>query len=183
MDFSLLGFQSLHELFNLHPAFVHFPIVLFPTSFLFYVVGAFTGKPGLKKAGQILLGLAVVSTVVAIISGRLAAASIPHNETIHHMMETHERMAYLIVGVGGLLFLWSFWGRESQPRGGIFFLILLGVATLLVFMNADLGARMVYVQGAAVKPLAPTMEEEGHEHYHDHHHGTEEGDHHDEHPH
>ncbi len=25
MDFSLLGFQGLHEVFNVHPVFVHFP--------------------------------------------------------------------------------------------------------------------------------------------------------------
>jgi uncharacterized membrane protein len=30
MDFSLFGLQGLHQVFNVHPVFVHFPIALFP---------------------------------------------------------------------------------------------------------------------------------------------------------
>jgi hypothetical protein len=31
MNPSLLGLHGLHEVFNVHPVFVHFPIALFPT--------------------------------------------------------------------------------------------------------------------------------------------------------
>ena len=31
VDPSLLGFSGLHELANIHPAFVHFPLALFPS--------------------------------------------------------------------------------------------------------------------------------------------------------
>jgi hypothetical protein len=32
MDFSLLGFDALVRSYNIHPAFVHFPLTLFPVA-------------------------------------------------------------------------------------------------------------------------------------------------------
>ncbi len=36
MDFSLLGFSEFKDVLNIHPAFVHFPIALIPSAFLFF---------------------------------------------------------------------------------------------------------------------------------------------------
>lgn len=38
MDWSLLGFRGLDQVFNVHPVFVHFPIAFFPASLLLYIL-------------------------------------------------------------------------------------------------------------------------------------------------
>jgi len=158
MDFSLFGFQGWSEYYNLHPIFIHFPIVLFPISFLFYVLAWRWRKEGILTSAHFLLLLATVSSIAAAISGYLAGESIPHNETIHHIMETHEKTGYGNVALGGVLSLWSFLRKEARPRGYPVFLGLLAVLCLTVFLSADLGGRMVYIHGAGVKAAAPLME-------------------------
>lgn len=159
MDFSLFGFQGLREYYNLHPIFIHFPIVLFPISFLFYLIAWKWRNVGALWAARLILLVAFGSAIAAAISGYLAGESIPHNETIHHIMQTHEKTGYLIVGVGGLLSLWSFFRKEGRPRLYPAFLGVLAALCLLIFLSADLGGRMVFIHGAGVKVAAPLMEE------------------------
>lgn len=167
MDFSLLGFHGLRELFNVHPAFVHFPICLFPLSLLWYLLSVKVQKEGFRLTAHLTLLLATLSAVITAITGLLAEDSIPHNKIIHHMMETHEMMAYIIVAAGIILSLWSFIRRDGKPRFFSAFMAILAFVCLSILLNADLGARMVFVQGAGVKVAKPLIEGD-HEHHHDH---------------
>lgn len=190
MDWSLLGFQGLSQLFNTHPVFVHFPIALFPTAFLFYLIGVLRKRKDMLLSGQICLALGLISTIVTVLTGYWAQETFPHGDVIHRMMETHQTLGFAILGLGLLLTIWSFLKREGAPRGSIVFMALLGITVLVIFQNGDLGARMVFVEGAAVKavptqPEAETLPEQGapapenkpemkkdsHDHHgHDHHH-------------
>jgi uncharacterized membrane protein len=178
MDFSFLGFHGLKEVFNVHPVFVHFPIVLFPLSLLFYLLGMRIKQQGFRLAAQLILVLAAVSAMVTLATGLIAEDSFPHNEIIHAMMQTHKTMAYFIVSSGVIMVVWSFIRRESKPCCFIGFIGILALVCLAVLLNADLGGRMVFVEGAAVKAM-PTPQEEHHEHGEsegensDHHHGDE----------
>ena len=171
-DAGLLGFSGLKEVFNLHPAFVHFPIALIPTALLLYFLGIVLKKPALNLAGRLCLYLALISGVITIATGLAAQASFPHNETIHHMMQTHRTIGLVLACFLMVLTVWSFWQKEQAPRGSWAFLIVLAGATYLVLQNGDLGSRMVYIQGAAVKPAVQAItsadaDEEGHHHHHD----------------
>ena len=138
IDFSHYGFSGLTKLFNVHPVFVHFPIALTLIALLF---------------------------IIAVLTGNAAMESFPHNEVIHRMMETHQHTGYVILGLTVLLTAWSFWQRANVPRGSLAFLLVAAVATYFVLQTADIGGRMVYLEGAAVKPMVPLMEE-GHQHEH-----------------
>lgn len=96
--------------------------------------------------------MACAGALAAVVTGLIAEDSFPHNEIIHHMMETHETLAWIVLGLSGALTAWSFFQTEHRPKGAWFFLALLGLANLAVMQGADIGARMVYLQGAAVKP-------------------------------
>ena len=165
MDFSLLGFQGLHQVFNVHPVFVHFPIALFPSALLLYGLGIILNWRAACVAGRACLYLAMVGTVAAVMTGLMAQDSFPHNERIHHMMQTHKTLGLVIGPLALLLTGWSFWHKAQQPNVRYGFLLGLLLLTGLVVQNADLGARMVFVEGAAVKPAAPLMIE-GHDHEH-----------------
>ena len=99
----------------------------------------------------------------------MAQDTFPHNERIHHMMQTHKTLG-LLIGFGSLLLGgWSFLHKAQQPKGRYAFLSLLLVVTGLVIQNGDLGARMVFIEGAAVKPAVPVITG-GHDEDHPHHH-------------
>jgi heme A synthase len=111
----------------------------------------------------------------------LAAQGIPHNERIHHLMMTHRTLGLVIGPLALLLTGWSFWHKAQQPNIRYGFLLTLAVVTGLVTQTADIGARMVFVEGAAVKPAVSVIaggaeeaqphshgatEEDAHTHHH-----------------
>lgn len=160
MDFSLLGFSGMAGMMNVHPAFVHFPIALLPSSLLFYALGLLLGKESLLVAGRACLYLAALSTLVAVGTG-WAAQDVPHNETIHRLLLTHRTLGLAILALSLGLAAWSFAVVDQRPRGAWAFLAVLGLANLLVMQTADLGARMVFLHGAAVKPAQELIAPKG----------------------
>ena len=157
MDFSLLGFSGFKDVFNIHPVFVHFPIALFPTALLFFILGRVTGNKPFDLSGRVCLWLATAGSVIAVVTGLIAEDSIPHNDVIHNIMQTHMIIGYWIVGLGITLSGWSFWHEDHRPRGFWPFIGLLVIANTLVLQNGDLGGRMVFIEGAAVKPAVSTI--------------------------
>jgi uncharacterized membrane protein len=84
-----------------------------------------------------------------------------------------------IAALAAIMVIWSFWQRDARPRAAFGFLAGLACLTYLVLQNGDLGSRMVYLEGAAVKPMMPEasghvprtghdhdQQEESHEHHH-----------------
>lgn len=164
MDFSHLGFYGLRELFNVHPLFVHFPIVLFPLSLFFYVLSIKIQKNGLRLGAHLILLLAAISVIITTVTGLIAENSITHNKTIHTMMETHETMGYFIIVMGIILGLWSFIRKGDKPYFFAGFIGMLSLVCLSILLNADLGARMVFVHGAGVKAAIPHHHDNSHQH-------------------
>ena len=178
-DPSLLGFSGIREGYNVHPAFVHFPIALFPAALLFFGLGLLLKKESLRVAGRGCLYGATVSSMVAVVTGLSAQESFPHNEVIHHMMQTHKTIGLALLSLGILLSIWSFRQTKHRPTAESLFLTVLAVATLITLQNADIGSRMVYSQGAAVKPAVSviTAHEEDADEHHDGHEEHEDHDH------
>ncbi|MBI4350137.1 MAG: DUF2231 domain-containing protein [Elusimicrobia bacterium] len=157
MDFSLFGFKAAGELFNIHPLFVHFPAAFLPGAFLLYGLGLFFKEPELDFAGRACLYLAAAGALSAVITGLIAADSFPHNEVIHQLMGTHQTLGWVVLSLSGVLSAWSFFQTEHRPKAAWAFLALLGLACLAVMQGADIGARMVYLEGAAVKPAVSVI--------------------------
>lgn len=176
IDLTLLGFSGLKEMFNVHPAFVHFPIALVPSALLLYFLGTVLRNRSLNVASRVCLSLALVSGVIAVATGLTAQESFPHNDVIHHMMRTHKVIGLALAGLLTALTAWSFLHADQRPKGVWGFLTVLAIASYLALQNGDLGSRMVYVQGAAVKPAvaAITTDEEGPDHGPMHHHDHDE---------
>lgn len=161
---SLLGFSAITELFNIHPMFVHFPVAFLPGAFLLYGLGIILKKPQLNAAGRACLYMAAAGALAAVATGLMAEESFPHNAVIHNMMGTHETLAWIVLAISGVLSAWSFFQTEHRPKGAWAFLALLGLANLAVMQGADIGARMVYLEGAAVKPAVTLITDSEHAH-------------------
>ncbi len=165
MNWSVLGFNGLRELINIHPVIVHFPVALFPASFLLYALGVIFKRRSWCVAGRACLYLAALGAAAAVWSGLEAEEHLAHNARIHELLEAHETIGIWIGWLGGILAVWSFAHVDQRPRIAPAFLILLGLTTLAVAQNSDLGGRMVFVEGAGVKAALPLME--GGHHHHD----------------
>lgn len=153
IDFSKYGFGGLTRMINVHPVFVHFPIVLLPMALLFYGLGISFKWRAWIVAGRVTLYLAFAAVIIAVLTGLAGAGSFPHGEEVERVMRTHKHTAYIVLGLTGILVLWSFWQANQIPRASWAFLAVIAIASYFVLQNGDLGGRMVYVQGAAVKPV------------------------------
>ena len=72
-------------------------------------------------------------------------------------MELHETLGYVIGGMLLILFLWRLRLKGELPQKGraVYVVLLLGVAVTIV-ISADLGGKMVYEYGVAVKAVPQT---------------------------
>ncbi len=152
----------------LHPMTIHFPIVLFLTGTLALLISLFKEKTFFITAAYYIYGLGILAGGIAILSGRAQAALIAHNETIHEMMELHETLAYLFVGLMAVLFIWMYIRKNLLKKAEHIMLIIFAfsIAGLLAYQS-HIGGRMVYQEGAGVKPMEKVLEQ-GHDHNHTH---------------
>lgn len=160
MDWSLYGFEGLTEILNVHPAFVHFPIALFPAALLFFGLGLALRREPFLIAGRSCLYLAVLSVAVVVYTGLQAKQTFPMDEHMHRMVETHEHTGFIIAGLSFALIAWDLASRGNLPRFPWAFTALLAVASYFVLQNGDIGSRMVYLHGAAVEPVVQAQESE-----------------------
>ena len=156
---------------NVHPLLVHFPIALLTTFFLLDVFGSLFGRDAWRQAASYLLYLGAIAALLTVMAGLQAAATVPHDEVVHQIMERHEAFGFSIASIAVFLSLWRLMSREFPRGGGNFlFLILAALLNLLIVLGADLGGLMVYKHGVAVAAVPEPVETVGHDHGHSHQH-------------
>jgi len=175
------GLKGAEELINIHPLFVHFPIALLLTSVAFYLLGSVFKKEELLTAGKWALYFGALSAAVTVWTGLEAAKTAPHGGGTHEMMMAHQYIGYTVLGLSILLSLWVFLSKVSIPsKGRPVFLGGLILMSLILVQGADLGGRMVFLNGVGVgkKSMMPAESGHGHgEHGHgDKEHGGQEHD-------
>jgi hypothetical protein len=137
-------------------------------------------------AGYWTLVTGAVGGVLAVLSGLQAEEHIAHGEAVHQVMETHEKLAFITLGIFAVVALWRI-VRESRmggtERGVVLVLSLAGLGALLT--TAAYGGKLVFDHAAGIP--TPVLQEELHERAEGHHHhgaGEEAEEHeHDEHVH
>ena len=136
---------------RLHAALNDLPPVLLPISVLFDLLGVFLKRESLKAAGFWTLVLGVAGSGVAIISGLVAEDATAHGVEAHGLMETHETLAYIAVGLFAILAIWrlvrkGIWNEKEQPialTAGV-----IGVA--LIVVTAMIGGKLVFDHGVGI---------------------------------
>ncbi len=153
------------EIYLLHPIAVHFTIGIFAAAMLLKILAALVKKESLKAAATWNLYLAALSVMFSFITGLLAASRVAHNDNAHQIMETHETLGYVILGVILLLALWRlllpsrFLARLEKLH------LLIGIAGFGVMIYSGyLGGEMVYTHGVAVAPVSKLLQSQEHEH-------------------
>ena len=150
----------------LHPAIVHFPIALLITAALAAVIYLFNRTAFLKQMIFWLLIIGVIFGAAAVLSGLYEEDKIVHNEAIHEIIETHEKIGFAIAGLFVLLLIW-FWVRKNVMSTGELSIWVLGAlaGVGLLLYQGYLGGEMVFGEGAGVEPYEQYIEPlDGHHH-------------------
>lgn len=141
---------------NVHPMFVHFPIVLLAVGLLFDGLGYFLKKPSLSQAGWWCFGLGVISAIVTVFTGLQAEDTVSLNPAAHEVLETHEHFQiYSTIVFVGLL-IWRSLKRGAVPHLASAYFIVTALAVGAILYGSHFGGKLVYEYGVgtAVQPAA-----------------------------
>jgi len=144
-----------YDIARIHAALNDLPPALLPLAVLFDLLGAFLKRESLKAAGFWTLMAGVLGTGAAIVTGLLAEDATPHGLEAHAIMETHETLAFIVLGLFGILAIWRLlrrgvWNEKEQPialTAGV-----IGVA--LVVVTAMFGGKLVFDHGVGIQTPA-----------------------------
>lgn len=154
---------------RLHAALNDLPAALLLAAVLFDLAGVITKRPALRTAGFLTLLLGAVGGAAAVLSGLQAEQHIAHGEAVHRVMETHEELGFITLGIFGVLALWRSVREKrmgSAERAVSLALSLGGAAAL--FATAIYGGRLVFEHAAGIptEVLQAEMRERSAEHRH-----------------
>ncbi len=140
--------QGIQSALNLHPMFVHFPIVITLLALLSEITHKVLKKAVYGEMTGVLLNLAALSAVVTIITGYWAADSLGHNAPGHDYVHDHRIVMLWFTGMTVLAAgLFQF---IKSLRKGIYRLVVLVILSGLLMLGADRGAMLVYSYGMGV---------------------------------
>ncbi|OGX06161.1 MAG: hypothetical protein A3G87_02150 [Omnitrophica bacterium RIFCSPLOWO2_12_FULL_50_11] len=168
------GLKGLEDVINIHPLFVHFPVALILTSVAFYFLGSIFRKDELFVAGKWVLYFGTLAAAITVWTGLQAEKTVPHGGGTHDIMMVHQYFGFVVLGLSLILSLWVLFSKTHiPPKGRIFFLIGLVLVGLILIQGADLGGRLVFLNGVGVGRKSMLEETSSHEHG-DHEHSTRE---------
>ena len=140
----------------LHPALVHFPLVLLLVSVALEAAGFFRRERRYAWAAQLLLLVGVATMLVAFVAGNFAELWAARQGVPQDPMEYHELLATLTSWGFVFLAAWRFALGQKVKRSRLaVYLALATIACGLLIVTGHQGAMLVYERGAAVQASAP----------------------------
>ena len=155
---------------RLHAALNDLPTALLLTAVLFDVLALALKRPGFRQVSFWTLVVGAVGGAAAVISGLQAEDHIEHGEAVHEVMETHEKLALITLGIFAVLALWRIFRERRMANPERLLVLVLSLGGLgVLFATANYGGRLVFEHAAAI-PSAVIVEElhersEGHHHH------------------
>lgn len=164
MEFIAQLFPGAASMANIHPLAVHFPIALL-TSFVALESLALFSRSGesLRLAASWLLYLGTLGACVAVAAGLWAAATVPHPEEVHAIMEKHEKFGFAVLSLSIVLSVWRLTNAARFSRlGQVLHWLLAVIMVVTMALGADLGGLMVYRYGVATQTMDATPRDHDH---------------------
>jgi uncharacterized membrane protein len=154
---------------QLHAALNDLPTALLLTAVLFELIGVVARRPALRQASFWTLIAGAIGGAAAVISGLQAEGHIEHGEAVHRVMETHEQLGLITLGIFGVLALWRIVRerRMGSLERALMLILSLGGAGVL-FVTANYGGRLIFEHAAAIpsRVLQAELQERTEEHEH-----------------
>lgn len=152
--------ESYTSLPNLHPAVLHFPIVLLPLGVVFDFAQLFVRKSRVANhTAEIFYALSLVALGITYRTGRSAAEAVGLvSPDVEAALARHSDWALYSLWVLGILvairFLMVWIARSSSFRAfRVATIVMMMLALGFLFRTADLGGALVYQHGVAVSAV------------------------------
>jgi uncharacterized membrane protein len=167
LEINMLGYDWP----RLHAALNDLPVALLLAAVLLDLVAVVTKRQSFREVGAWAMLVGTIGGAVAVLSGLQAEEHISHGEAVHRVMETHEQLGLITLGVFGVLTLWRI-VRERRMGAGERTLSLVVSIVGVGFLVATgvYGGKLVFNHAAGI----PTgvLQAELQERSKDHHHGA-----------
>jgi uncharacterized membrane protein len=170
---------------RLHAALNDLPAALLLVAALFELLALATRKESFRQASFWTLIMGAIGGAAAVLSGLQAEENIAHGDAVHRVMETHEVLGFITLGIFAVLAVWRIWRekRMGTTERAVALALALGGAGVLI-ATAAYGGRLVFEHAAGIPTevlISETRERaEDHEHEpagHSHSPGTPAHDH------
>jgi uncharacterized membrane protein len=154
---------------RLHAALNDLPTALLLAAVLFDLVAAATRRQSFRQAGFYTLILGAVGGAAAVLSGLQAEKTIDHGSAVHEIMETHELLGFVTLGIFGVLAVWRIFREQRMAAAERSLTLALGLGGAGVMLaTAVFGGRLVFDHAAGI-PTSVLQQEAtqrtgGHEH-------------------
>jgi uncharacterized membrane protein len=156
---------------RLHAALNDLPIGLLLAAVLFDLLAVITKRLWFRQVGVWTMLVGAIGGAVAVLSGLEAEEHISHGDAVHRVMETHEQLGLITLGVFGVLTLWRIVRERrmgARERGLSLVLSIVGVGFL--FATGFYGGKLVFEHAAGIP--TEVLQAELQERAEDHHHGA-----------
>ncbi len=136
---------------RLHAALNDLPVALLIAAVLFDLIAAATRRTAFRQASLYTLVLGALGGAVAVLSGLQAEETIDHGDAVHQVMETHELLAFVTLGIFGVLAAWRLFreNRMGAAERSLALAFALGGAGVLS-ATAVYGGRLVFDHAAGI---------------------------------
>jgi len=154
---------------RLHAALNDLPTALLVTAVLFQLLAMATRREAFRQVSFWTLIIGALGGVAAVLSGLQAEEHIAHGDAVHRVMETHEKLALVTLGIFTVLALWRLLRERRMGTGerALALAAMLAGAGVLI-ATASYGGRLVFDHAAGIPTDVLTAEtrsrSEGHHH-------------------
>jgi uncharacterized membrane protein len=154
---------------RLHAALNDLPIGLLLAVVLFDLLALATRRQSFRQVSFWTLIVGAVAGAAAVLSGLQAEEHVSHGAAVHRVMETHELLGFVTLGVFGVLALWRLVreNRMSSVERTVSVVLTLAGAGVL-FATGVYGGRLVFEHAAGIptEVLQGELLERGQDHEH-----------------
>ena len=155
------------------------PAALLTVAVVFDLAAAALKRESLMWASIWTLWAGVIGGWAAVVAGKLAEESIDHGEAIHEIMEKHEHIALMTMGVFTIVLIWKMVRRFQMPPQELALTRALSIVGILgLAWTGVLGGNLMFKHAAGIPTTTLQAEienrEAGHQHEpgEEHEHGT-----------
>ncbi len=170
--FTLFGY----DLPRMHAVLNDLPAALLVAAVCFEVLHLLTRRDQFRIAGLWTLVFGAIGGAAAVLSGLGAEDHLAHGEAVHELMETHETLAFVTLGVFAVVAIWRLL-RDTKMAGGerVAALVLALVGTGTLVATGVYGGKMVFEHAAGIS--SEVLEVEMQARMEEHHHEAGDADH------